>query len=146
MSDRHTIRLWGPWQVQAAPANDKLATHESRLNFKSLDTDVASPWTSDFGRDFVGTLTLMRKFNCPTGLEPRQKVTLETGWFDPTCNGNVIINDSHEMGPVDGSDLQVFELDLNVGPNQIDLVYSIQAGLTNFRLPPFTIMQLCIDG
>lgn len=142
---RHCIRLWGPWQVHAIPANDDFAAHESRLNFKSLQAEVESPWSDDFARNFLGTLTLSRKFNRPTGLEFDQKVTLEMELFVSTCIGTVVLNHSSELGATSRG-LQEFELELREGSNQIDLVFSIGAAMTEFRLPPFKVMQLCIKG
>jgi len=58
----HQIRLRGPWQV-VSPAGELLTL------------TVPFEWRDVFGEE-AGTIRCTRKFNCPTGLEPENRVLI----------------------------------------------------------------------
>jgi beta-galactosidase/beta-glucuronidase len=80
MSDAHTIRLRGPWQFE--PLFRWLRDGAGQYRQVSDDlppggkTRVPGDWSEALGKDFVGCVRYTRHFNCPTNLEPRQRVWL----------------------------------------------------------------------
>ena len=66
----HTIRLRGPWTCQPiASATDAPLPSGGTLA-------IPGDWSGLLGADFRGRARFTRHFNCPTGLDPGQRVWL----------------------------------------------------------------------
>lgn len=141
---RHVIRLWGPWQVQASPSDTQMDSWEGRVNLKN-GVSVDRPWESSFGSAFEGELTLLRRFNRPTGLDARSKMTLEVDLVTDQFLGKVRLNGSAELGQLRRG-LQTLELPPLDPANRVELVFDVPSGaLIQFPMPPFCSLQLCIS-
>jgi hypothetical protein len=83
MSGVHRIRLRGHWRVCAlrhrAPGDDRRSDDSNSTPKKRTapaTVKIESDWSGWLGEDFCGVVQLRRRFNCPTGLAPGQKVYL----------------------------------------------------------------------
>lgn len=66
----HRIRLHGPWQAEVVQCDTE------NLVGKKQKLSVASDWVDWLGAGFRGTVSLIRRFGCPTGLHQDQRVWL----------------------------------------------------------------------
>lgn len=79
-SSYHVIRLRGPWQIE--PLARYVGTGASGHNEETRDlprggkTQVPGDWAELLGADFCGRVRYTRRFNCPTNLEPSERVWL----------------------------------------------------------------------
>jgi hypothetical protein len=99
--DLHTIRLRGPWQLEAVArfvarrdgsfeaAGDDLPT--------STRATMPADWSQSFGPGFLGRVRYVRSFQTPTGLEPGDKVWLVVE--PPRSQGIVRLSD-RQLGTV----------------------------------------------
>ena len=76
----HTIRLRGPWQVEAVArfVLQDDGTYLSVTDDLPAGARVTMPadWSATLGRDFYGRVRYVRTFNKPTGLESGERVFL----------------------------------------------------------------------
>jgi beta-galactosidase/beta-glucuronidase len=112
MAEPHVIRLRGPWQYEPLerfqPLNLKKRGRESFSEMTPVPfsvataslppggkTDVPSDWASTLGSDFRGRVRYTRPFNCPTNLDPGERVWLVcegvAGSAELTLNGQPIL-------------------------------------------------------
>jgi hypothetical protein len=71
----HTIKLRGPWQVEA------LESTTGELP-PPTETTVPGDWGSALGNDFRGRARYTRGFGLPTNLDPSEWVSLMVGLVD----------------------------------------------------------------
>jgi beta-galactosidase/beta-glucuronidase len=77
----HVIRLRGPWEL-APLSNDKASNDEASdeslapAAAEACRVEVPGDWCAALGADFVGTARYTRRFNCPTNLDPHERVWL----------------------------------------------------------------------
>lgn len=143
MAQRHVIRLWGPWQVQALSSIAEVASWEGRINLKN---GVATPpnWESEFLENFEGELILARRFNCPTGLDDRQRLILEIELDEKVAGAHARLNETTNLGTLKAG-TQALDLGKLASGNQLQLFFEVASGgLSDFPIPPFRTMQLCI--
>ena len=76
MSQRHTIRLRGPWWGVAACGEDGDAAVTVDKNKDQFKTTIPLHWPEQIPSDFVGTVWLSRKFNCSAGMSDADEVWL----------------------------------------------------------------------
>lgn len=81
----HRIRLHGPWQAEVVQSDTE------NLVGKQQKLSVASDWIDWLGAGFRGTVSLIRRFGCPTGLHKDQRVWLIVELVD--FNGCVWLNE-----------------------------------------------------
>jgi hypothetical protein len=79
----HTIRLRGPWQIEALlrfvpDALGEVHEETSQLPIAN-ETSVPGDWAFALGEDFRGRARYVRRFGLPTNLEPQETVTLVFG-------------------------------------------------------------------
>lgn len=145
-SDRHTIRLWGPWQVQLCLPRSESPQLETRLNFRGPEPK-APAWDPESATEFEGSLVLSRRFNCPTGLDPGQQVLLEIQALPLPTPLTVQLNRVVKLGELKSGVNQEWELDLHDGGNLIELSAEVSPGeLVSFPLPPFSRVNLHLVG
>jgi hypothetical protein len=76
----HTIRLRGPWEVQAIAQfvlqPDGTYKPESDTLPPSTRATMPADWSETLGSDFLGRVRYRRSFNKPTGLESGERVWL----------------------------------------------------------------------
>ncbi len=72
----HRIRLLGPWEYEFCDV-----TGTTRSSERSGTMTMPADWYSLFG-DSAGTVTLRRKFHCPTNLEPHERVFVVMAGLD----------------------------------------------------------------
>ncbi len=77
----HVIRLRGPWEYRAWASPSAVA---GRIT-------LPADWGSTLGPDFRGRVAYRRRFGCPTGLEPGDRVDLVIDRVDAL--GSVRLND-----------------------------------------------------
>jgi len=65
----HIIRLRGLWDYEV---RSEAAGQSLRAGRAELDTD----WSTILGNDLGARLRLLRRFGCPTGLQPTEQVVL----------------------------------------------------------------------
>ncbi|MBI3840262.1 MAG: hypothetical protein HY288_20255 [Planctomycetia bacterium] len=94
MSEPYVIRLRGPWELR--PLARYVATGEQQFREETRDLPpggkvrVPGDWGEILGHDFIGRARYMRRFNCPTNLQPDQRVWLALDGVDPRAD--VILN------------------------------------------------------
>ena len=82
MSQRHTIRLRGPWWgvtscgKEDGAAESKDASDVTGGNDGQFKTTVPLEWPEQLSSDFAGTVRLLRKFNCSAGMSDAAEVWL----------------------------------------------------------------------
>ena len=91
MSQRHTIRLRGPWWAVASCTGDGGATEDFGVkealgvkgvkavtgeNDGQFKTTIPFSWPEQISSDFAGTIRLLRKFNCSAGMSEANEVWL----------------------------------------------------------------------
>jgi hypothetical protein len=76
----HTIRLRGPWEVEAiarfVPQPDGSYTPTTEALPPPARATMPADWSESVGRDFLGRVRYRRKFNKPTGLRSGIRVWL----------------------------------------------------------------------
>jgi hypothetical protein len=98
MPTPHIIRLRAPWQLQTLVRYVPLASGEFQEDSVDLPStakaDVPGDWTELLGADFLGRVRYTRSFNCPTNLDPNERVWLVCdgvdGAADFSLNGTSI--------------------------------------------------------
>src|SRR4051794_4944409 len=99
----HVIRLRGPWEY--LPLAKFVPQAEGGWTEQHADLPAAgrmhmpADWKETLGQDFRGRVRYTRHFNCPTGLEPHDRVWLVLEGVD--ARGEVILN-SARLGPAAG--------------------------------------------
>jgi len=97
----HTIRLRGPWQLQPLAATvlmaDGTTQREARVLPPGATTQIPSDWSDSLGVDFRGRVLYSRRFGCPTGLEPADRVALLVERVDAVAQ--VAVN-GHPLGEI----------------------------------------------
>ncbi|MBB76990.1 MAG: hypothetical protein CMJ75_20990 [Planctomycetaceae bacterium] len=92
----HTIRLRGPWKLQALARTVLLADgtteHGPGILPPSCTVQVPADWSASLGADFCGQALYSRRFGCPTGLQPGDQVSLVVEKVDALAQ--VAINNS----------------------------------------------------
>ena len=76
MSQRHTIRLRGPWWGFASPVENGVASAIADKNSDQFKTTIPLSWPEQISSDFVGTVRMLRKFNCSAGMSDADEVWL----------------------------------------------------------------------
>jgi hypothetical protein len=79
----HTIRLRGPWKIEAL-ARLSRDEHGNVVEDTSdlpaaTETNVPSDWCTALGPDFRGRVRYVRRFGLPTNLDPDERVLLVVG-------------------------------------------------------------------
>jgi len=98
MPTPHIIRLRAPWQLQALVRYGPVGSGELQEQSADLPpaakAEVPGDWTQLLGADFFGRVRYSRSFNCPTNLDPNERVWLVCegvdGTADFTLNGTPI--------------------------------------------------------
>ena len=79
-SPTHSIRLRGPWQFQPLAATVMLADGTTQQEACELPpagtTHIPADWSETLGTGFRGQVRYSRRFGCPTGLQPEDRVEL----------------------------------------------------------------------
>lgn len=75
MPDRHRIRLKGPWWGKTCLAKDDLNAGDDPFK-----TQVPLHWHDPIPNDFIGTVSMLRKFNCSPGMSEAPEV-----WLTISC-------------------------------------------------------------
>lgn len=77
---RHVIRLRGPWEIEPLVRFEHSAAGEHREETADLPaggkTLVPGDWGHLLGANFLGRARYTRRFNCPTNLDPHERVWL----------------------------------------------------------------------
>lgn len=80
MPTPHIIRLRAPWQLQALVRYVPLGPGEFQERTADLPpaakAEVPGDWTELLGAEFLGRVRYTRSFNCPTNLDPNERVWL----------------------------------------------------------------------
>src|SRR5687768_15165184 len=79
----HTIRLRGPWQIEAVASfardgNGKLREVSTNLP-PAGETNVPGDWSAAIGDEFRGRVRFTRRFGLPTNLDIQERVFLVVG-------------------------------------------------------------------
>lgn len=112
----HFIRLRGPWQL--APAAKPTQT---------LTATMPSTWAQAGFVGFRGGMLHTRRFGCPTGLEPGDRLMLCATGLVGTGSATL---DGEPLGPVEGGGFR-FDITARVRPRNsltIDLTHDDDGG------------------
>lgn len=75
MSERHRIRLKGPWWGKTCLAKDDLYAGD-----EAFKTKVPFHWHDQIPNDFIGTVRMLRSFNCSAGMSEAREI-----WLTISC-------------------------------------------------------------
>lgn len=89
MADIHPIRLRGPWQFHVL----EIMAGDTGDVIKVGKLQMPSDWAETLGRNFRGRVRYVRNFNCPTALEPHEKVYVVFEQID--AHGEISLNGEH---------------------------------------------------
>jgi len=104
MSEPHRIRLRGPWDYE--PLAEFVDAADGTVNERVDDLPPAGraamprDWREMLGGDFRGRVRFCRRFSCPTGLEPGDRVELV---IDAVAGSAAVFLDDQPLGDVDPS-------------------------------------------
>lgn len=98
----HVIRLHGPWEYTALARTRWLTDGTSEVESTGPlpapgRVRLPADWGPILGASFRGRVRYVRRFGCPTGLEPADQVTLVVSGVD--AFGAVVLN-SEPLGEV----------------------------------------------
>ncbi|MEX0586887.1 MAG: hypothetical protein WD176_09590, partial [Pirellulales bacterium] len=119
----HRIRLNGPWTYEVLPPGN--GGGEMRL---------PGDWRAALGRNFTGSVRFGRRFNCPTGLEPHERVWLVVPGGDAA--GQVLLNEQPLGQVLRHSVAAEFDMTAHLLPhNQLTLDVEVSAVLPGGAAP-----------
>lgn len=106
-SATHTIRLRGPWQLQPLACTVLLADGTTEREPGKLPSactaQIPADWSESLGTNFRGQVLYSRRFGCPTGLEPDDRVALVVERVDALAQVTVNNNSLGTMRLADGA-------------------------------------------
>lgn len=86
LTDMHTIRLRGPWQIAALARTVFIAADTTTAEPGELpaatETAVPGDWGAALGNDFRGKVRYSRRFGMPTNLSPEERVSIVIALVD----------------------------------------------------------------
>jgi len=89
MAGPHVIRLRGPWEYEPlarlVPNADGTQREETHDLPPAGRSEMPADWGATLGVDFRGRVRYIRRFGCPTGLGPRERVWLVFEGADATA-------------------------------------------------------------
>ncbi len=121
----HTIRLRGPWQLEAVehytPTADGSFSRSTDGLPLSARARMPADWSGVFGSEFLGRVRYRRNFQKPTGLDCGERVWLV---IEPPRSRGVIELNRKRMGEVcDGDPPGRFDItELLQDHNQLEIV------------------------